>query len=171
VTKNAPGRSEPPTSPTARALARLRVSMALSPVSRMEPREVLIGMVGSDTSLRRVREASALLARSVRRSEPFSPSYLYNVMEGRQPPAGELLAALRAWWEHANGGHHLAGAFEPVQVRAVPGTVATGALILGHSVRCPREGCGIDFVPRTQTQRFCSRECQILAYRSKGGNA
>jgi hypothetical protein len=129
---------------------------------RFNPRTFLIELVGDFNSLERRKKVAKLLANRIRRSQPFSESYIYNVAAGIQEasPRGELYLALRSVWMHKHEGHPIAGAYEPVEVRAIPARVETRSLILSRSVRCENIRCNIPFVPVVPWQKFCCKECR-----------
>jgi hypothetical protein len=123
---------------------------------------VLRALVGPHPRTRTVASVGALLAALVRREHAFTPGYLYNILATpqRQEIGLPLRMALRAYWEHENGGNAIIGAFEPLGVKAVPGNVEPGALILAKSRRCGNPRCQVPFVPAAHNQAYCNPLCK-----------
>lgn len=134
-------------------------------LSKFDPQEVLINMIGEHPSPKARRRACKTLAEIVGRSDPFSIAYIENIHSGRWKPgaSGKLYAALRAVWEHQQGGHPILGAYSPRSVWVIPDNVPPNAIILGKARNC--RYCGIPFVGVIHNQEYCCKQHRIAFYK------
>lgn len=96
------------------------------------------------------------LARMIGHS-PWTWRYVQSVLAGTEKPSPDFVRAVEL----------LAGEFDgmpkeftwavPVTVHAQAGAVKSGALVLGKSKLCERDGCLVHFVPVVPWQKYCPR--------------
>ena len=96
--------------------------------------------------------------------------YLRNVLNDDQAASGKLTQAIMAWGAIIDGVPAIWANTEDVTVRAKPGQLHPGAVVLPSSLRCGYSGCRAAFVPNVPWQRHCSREHQVLASKEKRRN-
>ena len=124
-------------------------------IEKFDPRATLIKMIGEIPTPLSKRVAASVLAKTVGRNSHFSISYIENVHSGKWKPGvtGKFYAALRAVWEHQQGGHPIMGAYAPVEVWVIRENIPPNSLILGKATNC--HYCGIPFVGVVHNQKFC----------------
>lgn len=128
---------------------------------KFDPVETLRGLIGESARTKHVEKIGRMLARLIRRDHAFTASYLYNVLSGAQEVGKPLRLALRAYWMAGLGARPKhAGAYEPIELKAIPGNVETGAYVLSHSKRCGNRQCMHPFIPTVPWQKYCSAECR-----------
>ena len=135
-------------------------------IERFDPKEMLLFLLGDNPSARRKKQVAEMLARLIKRQTPFSISYIENIYSGRwELSEGDLLRALYATWRTLREDHPTLGAFEPIEVLAIPGTVIAGSMVLGATRYCPI--CGMGFIPTAHNQVYCCREHKREAKRER----
>jgi len=122
-----------------------------------QPKHMLETLLSRFPSAAHKRRIARRLARRVSRRRPFSVGYLENVVAGRQECSsrGKLYLALRAVWVEEIGGNPIVGAYEAIELKAIPGRVEPHSLVLADSIRCAYLPCNIPFVPRSSSQKYC----------------
>jgi hypothetical protein len=135
-----------------------KAPVGLQTLKTFDPRAVLVRLLGPEPTKGRIRTVGVQLASLIIRPAPFTTGYVYNILSGKQNIGAPLAQALRGVWVAQNGGHPISGAFDPIDVYAVAGTVEPASLILARSRRCPT--CLIPFVPRVPNQRYCNHVCK-----------
>jgi len=126
----------------------------------LEP--LLAGLPKTKRDQEIVERISALVGRE----PPWSRTIYHLVRAGHKPPSPAFGSAVLAFAYSLDGVHPLRAQATPVEVLAV-GDVLPGALVLSDSRRCESPTCAVPFVPRVPWQRFCSRDCQLAAYRMR----
>lgn len=128
---------------------------------KFDPMEVLRELVPEGAKTSHTRHVGRMLAKLIRRKKPFTASYIYNIFSGAVIMGSPLYRSLRAYWMAQNGVRPpIAGAYENITTRAIPGTVETGSYILGNSKRCANRRCMHPFVPVVPWQKYCSEACR-----------
>lgn len=118
-------------------------------------------LIGDAPRTKDLERIGIMLQKLVRRKKPFTAGYFYNIISGEQNLGAPLARALRAYWMSQNGVRPpIAGAYENIAARAIPGTVETGSYILGDSKRCANRRCMHPFVPVVPWQKYCSEACR-----------
>ena len=122
-----------------------------------QPRQVLETLLSISPSTAHKRRIGSRLARRIHRKRPFSVSHLDNIAAGRTrcSSQGELYLALRAVWVEEFGGNPIVGAYEAIELKAIPGRVEKHSLVLADSIRCAYLPCNISFVPKSPSQKYC----------------
>ena len=98
-----------------------------------------------------------------RATRGYSHAYVIMIEHGRKPLAGAILAAyLRVRAQHERRNPEIEAA---VRCEVLAQTDISGALVVGEPRLCARPGCGVRFIARRSSQRFCGRWCQKAAGR------
>lgn len=100
------------------------------------------------------RELSAL----VNKVPAWKRSYLSNVLNRRQEASAQFVQAIVAWGAVVDGMPAVMANTQDVVVRAQPGQLHPGAVVLAASRRC--RTCRVAFVPRVPWQVCCSASCR-----------
>ncbi|MBX3048417.1 MAG: hypothetical protein KIT46_04610 [Anaerolineales bacterium] len=104
------------------------------------------------------------LSEMVGQSPAWGWRYLHGVLNQKQAASAKLTQAIFAWGAVVDGMPAVMANTQDVVVRAQPGQLHPGAVVLAASRRC--RTCRVAFVPRVPWQRWCTSKCRG---RSEGG--
>jgi hypothetical protein len=128
---------------------------------KFDAEEMMAELVGDHPKKSDLTTLGRGLADLVHRHEPFTPAYFYNWRAGTMKIGAPLRDALRAYWMAGNGVMPpYAGAFQPIQLKALNGNIEPGSYVLAGSVRCGHRACNTPFVPVTPNQLYCCAFCR-----------
>ena len=90
--------------------------------------------------------------------------YLQGVLNGTVQAGDKLTQAIFAWGAIVDGQPAILTNTQDAMVRARPGQLHPGAVVLATSKRCANATCRVAFVPVVPAQKFCRVECRRAAH-------
>lgn len=118
----------------------------------------LYGSLDAPGKMKNLRELADTLSKISNREKPWTHRYLNSLLNGdagfRVTP--ELETALRVQADRLDGAHPLLARVVEITAYSINGSVQSGSIITGHSMRCV---CGTLFVPYHNLQKYCCKEC------------
>ncbi|MBX3005971.1 MAG: hypothetical protein KF821_09135 [Anaerolineales bacterium] len=114
---------------------------------------------GYAVSVETLTTVAAELSELVDVSPPWGWRYMHGVINGKTKASAKLAQAIFAWGAVVDGSPALLANTQDVVVRAHPGQLHPGSVVLASSRRCP--ACRVAFVPTVPWQRYCRPQCRM----------
>lgn len=113
---------------------------------------------GYAVSVETLTVVGAELSALVDVSPPWGWRYMHGVINNKTKASAKLAQAIFAWGAVIDGAPALLANTQDVVVRAQPGQLHPGSVVLARSQRCP--SCRVAFVPTVPWQRYCRPLCR-----------
>lgn len=108
-----------------------------------------------------LEKVAAELATLIDKDPPWGWRYLQSVLNGSVGASARLTQAIFAWGAVLDGAAPILANTQDVNVRAHPGQLHPGAVVLAKSKRCKNTRCRVAFVPKVPWQDYCRPECGV----------